>query len=98
VNGWEMLALMGFIACALWIASELDRYEGRLTVNPDDMQVLGLIEQQKETAHYAQEPARCRVCGSEDISDRQGHIRPDGDDTPPWLLICERCGEEWKEE
>lgn len=41
---------------------------------------------------------RCPECGSEEVSDRQGHLRPDGDDRPPWLMACEVCRAEWEEE
>lgn len=58
------------------------------------------IEDQLEGAHYAGLPnaPRCERCGSTDLSDRQGHIRPDGDERPPWLMVCEDCGHEWEEE
>lgn len=42
--------------------------------------------------------SRCPRCGSEDVSDRQGHIRPDGDDRPPFLMVCEVCAMEWEED
>ena len=41
---------------------------------------------------------RCPECGSEEISDAQGHLRPDGDDRPPFELYCEKCEHEWSEE
>ena len=66
----------------------------------EDPDVLRRVEDQKEGEHYYRAltaPAdSCPECGSEEISDRQGHVRPDGDDRPPWLLVCENCGHEWE--
>jgi hypothetical protein len=40
----------------------------------------------------------CPVCASEHVSDEQGHLRPEGNEQPPYLMLCEVCGAKWQDD
>jgi DNA-directed RNA polymerase subunit M/transcription elongation factor TFIIS len=66
-------------------------------IDPTFQEIEQKRERMVESAGAPSGRVRCPRCRSDDVSDRQGHVRPDGDDTPPWLLVCEDCGHEWEE-
>lgn len=53
MNGLDVLALMGFILCAVWIASMLDP----MPTEADDREVREKIEEQREADFYREDPA-----------------------------------------